>query len=129
MFLLDIRGLSALRVAKLERQAFQLTIRESVELNIAESKAARSTSNFSKYAEAEKSIASKISSVDETTNPVLELSRTEFPNHTNMLDNALAKGHSLEDLTRGAGTKAADKNRYNSQKEIRKKTGRTKKWL
>ncbi|GEM_PF-5811253 len=37
-----------------------------------------------------------------------------------MLDNAVAEGHSLTDLQRGSGTRAARKNRYGSQKPIRK---------
>jgi len=55
--------------------------------------------------------------------PTLGLSRTEFPNHTAMLENAQKAGHSLEGLTRGAGRRAAEKNRYESQKQIRKDQG------
>ena len=40
-----------------------------------------------------------------------------------MLENAQVKGHSFENLERGSGTRAAKKNRYESQKEIRKKNG------
>jgi RHS repeat-associated protein len=44
------KALNAMRVAKLERQALQTAIKESVELNVAESSAARSASKFSEYA-------------------------------------------------------------------------------
>ncbi len=40
-----------------------------------------------------------------------------------MLENATKKGHSLKDLKRGSGTRAADRNRYNAQKDIRKEKG------
>ena len=64
--------------------------------------------------------------VTETIKKVLELSRKEFPNHVKMLENAIEKGHSLKRLKKGKGTKAARKNRYNAQKEIRKKQGSPK---
>ena len=56
-------------------------------------------------------------------NPVFEVSKKEYPNHATMLENAQKKGHSLTDLERGSGTRAAKKNRYESQKEIRKVNG------
>ena len=65
--------------------------------------------------------------IEVVKNKVLELSRAKYPNHTKMLDNAVGKGHSLENLKRGKGTKAAKKNRYESQKDIRKKQGGPKK--
>lgn len=40
-----------------------------------------------------------------------------------MLENAQNEGHSLTNLTRGSGTRAAKKNRYESQKAIRKQQG------
>lgn len=40
-----------------------------------------------------------------------------------MLENAQKNGHSLEVLQRGSGTRAAQKNRYEAQKEIRKQQG------
>ncbi len=40
-----------------------------------------------------------------------------------MLESAQKKGHSLKDLTRDSGTRAAQKNRYGSQKAIRKLQG------
>ncbi|WP_236335725.1 NucA/NucB deoxyribonuclease domain-containing protein [Paenibacillus auburnensis] len=40
-----------------------------------------------------------------------------------MLENAQEKGHSLENLERGEGTRAAQKNRYEAQKQIRKEQG------
>ena len=43
------KALVAMRAAKLERQALQIAIKESVELNVAESKVARSASRFSEY--------------------------------------------------------------------------------
>ena len=59
----------------------------------------------------------------EIATPTLRLSREEYPNHTKMLENAQEKGHSLEGLERGAGTRAAASNRYHAQKEIRKEKG------
>ena len=56
-------------------------------------------------------------------NPVFEISRGKYPNHTAMLENARAQGHSFEGLERGSGTRAARKNRYESQKKIRKENG------
>lgn len=44
------KALNAMRVAKLERQAAQVAIKEAVELNVAESSAATKTSNFREYA-------------------------------------------------------------------------------
>jgi len=56
-------------------------------------------------------------------NPIFEVSKKQYPNHTKMLENAQKNGHSLEGLERGSGTRAAQKNRYEAQKEIRKKQG------
>ncbi|MCD9637327.1 RHS repeat-associated core domain-containing protein, partial [Tenacibaculum maritimum] len=56
-----------------------------------------------------------------------KLSKKKFPEHVAMVENAIKKGHSLKGLKRGKGTKAARKNRYQSQKEIRKKQGGPKK--
>lgn len=56
-------------------------------------------------------------------NPVLTVSREQYPNHAKMLENAQEKGHSLEGLERGSGTRAAQKNRYQAQKDIRKQQG------
>lgn len=50
-----------------------------------------------------------------------------YPNHTKMLDNAFENGHSLKNLKRAKGTKAASKNRHPYQKDIRKKQGGPKK--
>lgn len=61
--------------------------------------------------------------IEEGSNPVFEISREKYPNHVTMLENAQVKGHSFENLERGSGTRAAKKNRYESQKEIRKKNG------
>ena len=55
--------------------------------------------------------------------PVHKVSRSQYPNHTQMLENAQEQGHSLQNLKRGQGTRAAKKNRYQSQKEIRKQQG------
>lgn len=63
----------------------------------------------------------------EVQRKVLKLSRKLYPNHTKMLDNAVDNGHSLKNLKRGKGRKAAEKNRYESQKDIRKKQGGPKK--
>jgi len=60
-------------------------------------------------------------------NKVHKVSKAKFPNHTKMLENAVEKGHSLKNLKRGKGTKAARKNRYESQKAVRKKQGGPKK--
>ncbi|WMY92160.1 hypothetical protein [Snodgrassella communis] len=38
-----------------------------------------------------------------------------------MIENAIKKGHPTKNLKRGNGTSAAKKNRYESQKAIRKK--------
>ena len=57
------------------------------------------------------------------TNPTFEVSRKQYPNHVKMLENAQQKGHSLTNLTRGSGTRAARKNRYEAQKTIRKQQG------
>ena len=62
-------------------------------------------------------------SEDDTDKPVNKVSRQQYPNHTKMIENAQAKGHSLKGLKKGSGTSEADKNRYNSQKEIRKLQG------
>jgi hypothetical protein len=70
-----------------------------------------------------RNIANASGVADAIERPVLELSRAEFPNHTTMLDNAVAKGHSLEGLKRGPGRRAAERNRYLSQKDIRKSQG------
>ena len=59
----------------------------------------------------------------DTDKPVNKVSRQQYPNHTKMIENAQAKGHSLKGLKKGSGTSEADKNRYNSQKEIRKLQG------
>ena len=56
-------------------------------------------------------------------NPVFEISREKYPNHVKMLENAEKIGHPLKNLIRGAGTRAAQRNRYESQKEIRKLKG------
>jgi len=56
-----------------------------------------------------------------------KLSKKKFPQHVAMVENAVKKGHSLKGLKRGKGTKAAKKNRYHSQKAIRKKQGGPKK--
>ena len=56
-------------------------------------------------------------------NPVFEVSKSEYPNHVELLENAQKNGHSLENLQRNGGTKDARKNRYLSQKEIRKQQG------
>ncbi|SDO05084.1 Deoxyribonuclease NucA/NucB [Paenibacillus sp. yr247] len=40
-----------------------------------------------------------------------------------MLENAQENGHSLENLQRGGGTREAQKNRYEAQKQIRKEQG------
>ena len=40
-----------------------------------------------------------------------------------MIENAVKKGHPTKNLKRGNGTNAAKKNRYESQKAIRKKNG------
>ncbi len=56
-------------------------------------------------------------------NPVFEVSRKKYPNHAKMLENANREGHSFKNLQRGAGTREAKKNRYQSQKQIRKKQG------
>ena len=58
-----------------------------------------------------------------TSNPTFKVSRKQYPNHARMLENAKNKGHSLTNLTRGSGTRAAQKNRYESQKAIRKQQG------
>lgn len=55
--------------------------------------------------------------------PVFTLSRKQYSNHTRMLENAQKNGHSLEGLQRVSGTRAAQKNRYEAQKEIRKQQG------
>ncbi|MBC2582897.1 hypothetical protein HGI79_22095 [Clostridium sp. DJ247] len=55
--------------------------------------------------------------------PAFEVSRATYPNHVKMLENAQKDGHTLNNLERGSGTRAANKNRYNSQKEIRKNQG------
>jgi len=59
--------------------------------------------------------------------PIYELSRSNFEDHVKMVENAQKEGHSLKNLKRGKGTKAARKNRYQAQKEIRKKQGGPKK--
>jgi RHS repeat-associated protein len=59
--------------------------------------------------------------------PTYKLSRKKFRKHVEMVENAVKKGHSLKGLKRGKGTKAASKNRYESQKDIRKKQGGPKK--
>ena len=63
------------------------------------------------------------SEVSAAERPVFEVSREQYPNHTKMLDNAQEYGHSLEGLERGGGTREAQRNRYNAQKEIRKQQG------
>ncbi|WP_210429395.1 RHS repeat-associated core domain-containing protein [Paenibacillus dendritiformis] len=60
---------------------------------------------------------------EETKNPVFTISKEMYPNHAGMLENAQNNGHSLENLQRGAGTRAAKKNRYEAQKQIRKEQG------
>ena len=67
----------------------------------------------------------KDAGVSETSSnkPVNKVSIQQYPNHTKMLKNAQGKGHSLKGLKKGSGTSEADKNRYNSQKEIRKLQG------
>ncbi|MCP4404507.1 MAG: hypothetical protein GY801_45300 [bacterium] len=55
--------------------------------------------------------------------PAHKVSRSQYPNHTKMLENAQTQGHSLQNLKRGQGTRAAKKNRYQSQKDIRKRQG------
>ena len=66
---------------------------------------------------------SKDNNSSKSSVPEFEVSRSEYPNHAKMLENAQSEGHSLEGLERGEGTRAARKNRYESQKEIRKKQG------
>ena len=56
-------------------------------------------------------------------NPVFQISRSKYPNHTRMLENAKKEGHSFYNLEKVAGTKSARKNRYEAQKNIRKKQG------
>lgn len=52
-----------------------------------------------------------------------KLSRSKFKEHVEMVEEAIKKGFSLKGLTRGNGRKDAKKNRYESQKAIRKKRG------
>ncbi len=54
---------------------------------------------------------------------VFKISKKKYPNHTRMLENAQKNGHSLKGLKRGAGKRAAKKNRYEAQKAIRKEQG------
>lgn len=61
----------------------------------------------------------RLNNQPDSSNPTLEVSRSQYPNHVAMLENAQKEGHSLNDLERGGGTKEAKKNRYESQKEIR----------
>ena len=67
--------------------------------------------------------ASSMQKVGDTSNPVFRVSRKKHPNHARMLENAQKEGHSLKNLTRGSGTRAAQKNRYESQKVMRKLRG------
>ena len=55
--------------------------------------------------------------------PTFEVSRAKYPNHVRMLENANEKGHSFNNLERNGGTREARKNRYESQKNIRKAQG------
>ena len=45
-----VKAINAIRIAKLERQALQVTIKQSVQTSVAESKIARNASNFREYA-------------------------------------------------------------------------------
>lgn len=55
--------------------------------------------------------------------PVFRVSRAKYPNHVRMLENARAKGHPLTGQTRNGGRRAARRNRYESQKDIRRREG------
>lgn len=55
--------------------------------------------------------------------PIFKLSKEKYPNHTKMLENAQEEGHPLKGLKKGSGTREAQKNRYEAQKEIRKQQG------
>lgn len=55
--------------------------------------------------------------------PTFEVSRQQYPNHAKMLENAKNEGHSFNGLERNSGTREARKNRYESQKAIRKAQG------
>jgi len=65
--------------------------------------------------------------VDVVKKKVHQISRSQYRNHTNMIENAVKNGHSTKNLKRGKGKKAAKKNRNEAQKEIRKKQGGPKK--
>ena len=55
--------------------------------------------------------------------PVFEVSKDKYPNHARVIENAEKKGLPTKDLERGAGTKAAQRNRRRAQADIRKKNG------
>ena len=55
--------------------------------------------------------------------PTFEVSRQQYPNHAKMLENAKNEGHSFNGLERNSGTREERKNRYESQKAIRKAQG------
>ncbi|WP_080732440.1 polymorphic toxin-type HINT domain-containing protein [Porphyromonas gulae] len=56
---------------------------------------------------------------------IFKISRKKYPNHVKLIEDAIKDGHPTK-LRRGAGKKAAKKNRYEAQKPIRKKQGNPK---
>ena len=83
-----VKALNAMRVAKLERQALQVTIREAVEINVGQSKAARSTSNFREYALKDKLIQTVIKDAEDLA-PLKEFKRGPVVARTVDLDTGL----------------------------------------
>ncbi|MCF6346349.1 MAG: NucA/NucB deoxyribonuclease domain-containing protein, partial [Thiomicrorhabdus sp.] len=61
--------------------------------------------------------------IKEGSNPVFEISKTKYPNHAKVIENAEKKGLPIKNLERGSGTKAAQRNRRRAQAEMRKKNG------